>query len=413
MNTKLTPADIKWMNEKLKRADLSNDVKIIPSKHPDGKYIRTPDELCGEIVSQITVHLPLKDKKILVVDTVEFIPVLLAFGAEKCNITYIAPYEYKGPLIAAIIGVRVVQQSLLEWEPDMKFDVVVGNPPYQDENKNPLYYKFHNKVLKDIIKGNGILAFVTPDQMTVALTTGIIKGCHTVIQRKILLMNISASLRDTHFKGVGSTICYYILKNTEYNASEQYESITDSGKALIVPSPFKMSLSDNISISIISKCFEFGKNPYNGCWSTAGKKAIKDDTSSDSVVLNIDKNGKFTTYQVRWVDKHKLSGIPKIFITGFGNRASVAYDHTLVCAIEKFVYTVPTASDKESENLVNLLSCKLQKFFTKAIKARGPFIDFLIHFKGVDISKCWTDTDLYAYFNITQDEIDYIEATIK
>lgn len=138
MNTKLTQATVDWMNEKLDRADLSNDVKT--KCDADGKYIRTPWELCEEIVGQIVAQSPLQGKKILVVDTVEFIPVLLAFGAEKCNITYVAPYEYKGAMIAGIIGVRVVQKDLLncaaedfkdENKKNMKFDVVVGNPPFQ------------------------------------------------------------------------------------------------------------------------------------------------------------------------------------------------------------------------------------------------------------------------------------------
>lgn len=410
MNT-LTQAMQDWMNEMLGRADSSNDVKT--KVDADGKYIRTPWELCFEIIHNIKDAAGnLSNKKILVVDTVEFIPVLLAFGVNKCNIVFVAPYEFKGK-IASSLGVTVVQESLLTWKPNMKFDVVVGNPPYQDENKNPLYYKFHNKILKTVINDGGILAFITPDQMTVALATGVIKGCHTVEQRKILLMNISSALRNIHFKSVGSTICYYILQNTEYNPREKYESITDTSRTMILPSPFKMSLSDNISMSIINKCFEFGNNHYNGCWSTAGKKAIKDNMSSNLVVLNIDKDGKFITYQVRWTDEHKLIGIPKIFITGFGNRAAVAYDHTMVCAVEKFVYTVPTKSDKESENLVNLLSCKLQKFFTKAIKARGPFIDFLIHFKGIDINRTWADNDLYNHFNLTREEVNHIEENIK
>jgi hypothetical protein len=163
----------------------------------------------------------------------------------------------------------------------------------------------------------------------------------------------------------------------------------------------------------VHKCFEFGKNPYKGCWSTAGKKAVRDTAGKGRVVLNIDKSNNLITYNVRWDSEHKLSGCPKVFITGFGNRAVVSYDHSLVCAVEKFVYTVPTNSDIESENLVNLLTCKLQKFFSKAIKARGPFIDFLGQFKGVDLSLPWTDAELYAHFNLTQEEIDYIEATVK
>ena len=31
----------------------------------------------------------------------------------------------------------------------------------------------------------------------------------------------------------------------------------------------------------------------------------------------------------------------------------------------------------------------------------------------IDLSKSWTDEELYKYFNLTQEEIDYIESQVK
>lgn len=142
-------------------ADKSNDLKT--KVDSDGNYIRTPYTLCYEIVEHIHSNDSWwADKKILVVDTVEFIPVLLTFGVNKCNITYVAPYEFKGK-IASTLGVCVVQDSLLTWKTNMKFDVVIGNPPYTDgtQGANEIYTEIINRIYK--LADPIILAMITPE----------------------------------------------------------------------------------------------------------------------------------------------------------------------------------------------------------------------------------------------------------
>ena len=51
---------------------------------------------------------------------------------------------------------NVIQADFLEWETDMIFDVVVGNPPYQDGSKeggqNKIYNQFSKKAIeKDLV----------------------------------------------------------------------------------------------------------------------------------------------------------------------------------------------------------------------------------------------------------------------
>jgi hypothetical protein len=129
-----------------------NDVASKVDK--DGNYILTPWNLCDKVVENIANTIgDIKNKKFLVVDTIEFVPVLLAFGVNKCNITYIAPYVHKGN-IAYGFGVHEVLHT---WEPHMKFDIVIGNPPYQ-QGDFLLYTDFFKKSLEL----GGIVSMIMP-----------------------------------------------------------------------------------------------------------------------------------------------------------------------------------------------------------------------------------------------------------
>lgn len=367
--------------------------------------VYTPQPLIEEILNQID----LENKSILVMFNIEFvISLVYTYKVNPDNITFYADHENK-----IKIAKRLDVKYITELKTNMKFDVVLANPPYQDDAKNPLYYKFHNLVVNELLKPNGITAFITPDSMAVSLETGTVKGCHTVEQREIVLLNISTDIKKIHFKDVGiNNFCYYIVKNTP-KTSNIYPIVTSSGTRQGTISPLKPLIDTPLSNSILNKCFNFDTNYYGGSWNTAGKSATKNPNGKDLVVLNIDDQGNFVTYPVSWNKTHKYVGIPKLFITGFGNRYAIAYDHNLVCAVEKCVYTVPTKSDSESERLAHLLDCDLKKFLTIVIKARGPYIDFVRHFRGVPLTKKWSNNELFKYFNLTKDEIDYIKTVIK
>jgi hypothetical protein len=68
----------------------------------------------------------------------------------------------------------------------------------------------------------------------------------------------------------------------------------------------------------------------------------------------------------------------------------------------------------KAQNLKAYLESKIAKFIIMNTKTNGANSKVLLsNIPTVDLSKCWTDAELYAHFNLTQEEINYIEANVK
>lgn len=95
----------------------------------------------------------------------------------------------------------------------MKFDVVIGNPPYQDGTKeggqNKIYNQFCKKALT-LVKNDGILAFVTPTSVLKKSERFSLRG-----QKGLARVDFTAN----EYFSVGINICYWII-NKAFDGSE-------------------------------------------------------------------------------------------------------------------------------------------------------------------------------------------------
>jgi hypothetical protein len=125
-------------------------------------------------------------------------------------------YFRLGSGIYTRLGVNYIYANYLTWEPGMKFDVVIGNPPFQEatdkgrkDQASNLWTKFWVKSLQ-ITKDDGVVSLITPTSWLSPSAN--LRGAYKFLGKNRLwdVFNSYTSIAqvegvETYFKGVGSS----------------------------------------------------------------------------------------------------------------------------------------------------------------------------------------------------------------
>lgn len=341
------------------------------------------------------------------------------FGYED-SIAYLNhPANYSTTMIASLTVVKYLEFINMTKK---DFDVVLGNPPYESatadgrkDQANNLWSKFTKKAF-EIVKKDGTVAFVTPTSwLSPASDIGKgVKGIRFIrdyFQKlSVLYMNINECAK--HFS-VGSTFSYFVVKNTETSAFKT-EILTDETSYTIDLRDIEYfpKTMNELAISINKKTLERGaKFGFIGNNLPECKiEFVKEKTNEHNIPAyhTAAKNGTY------WYAKEHISTHSrKKVVVSISGEFNPVYDNIGELSFTNMCIVYYLNSGDNTESIKSFLESKLIKFLMTQNKYTGWIAPITHDLPDVDKTKIWTDEELYAHFDLTQEEIDYIEANVK
>ena len=326
---------------------------------------------------------------------------------------------------------------------DMKFDVIIGNPPYQlsvnESGKGlgaiPLYHRFVEQAKKLQPR---YLSMIVPSRWFAG-------GVGLDVFRKNMLEDSHIShivdYIDSNdcFPGVdiNGGICYF-LWDKQYNGLCEYTNIHNQKKSTAMRNlnEHNIFIRRNEAVSIIHKVLskkekklsDIGgcspQTPYGFLSTFVGNAERKNHT--DCEILS-SKGWMFVEHNrvqkySETIDMFKPM-FSKLSCEHAGNPDKNGMYRVLsrmellkpsqICT-QSYLIACPTFNAQEAKNTFDYLRTKFVRFLIlQTLVGMNISISNFIFVPWLDFSKPWTDEELYANYGLTQEEIDFIESMIK
>lgn len=323
---------------------------------------------------------------------------------------------------------------------NMKFDVIVGNPPYQlsdggDKNEEirqrggamPLYHKFVQQAKKLNPK---YLTMIIPSRWF-AGGRGLDEFRNEMLNDKRVSFLVDYPIASDVFPGIklNGGVCYF-LWDRDYNGDSKIISCLDGKRnEMIRPlNDFETFVRFNQAIPILRKLMNtefdalskfvsrqkpFGLRTYE---KPTGKGAIK--LYSNKEVGLIEE--KSITQGQEWLNKWKVftsmgygeGGESRPYPRMITGKPIVA--PPLSACTETYIVVGVFNSDNEAQNLATYLRTKFVRFLIGLKKNTQHITAERFQFVPIqDFSEPWTDKKLYKKYGLTKDEIAFIESMIR
>lgn len=321
---------------------------------------------------------------------------------------------------------------------NMKFNAIVGNPPYQmmdggaQASAMPVYNLFVN-IGKQI--GPDYLSMIMPARWY-AGGKGLDDFRESMINDRHIMKLYDFSNSADCFPSLGNRsikggICYFLWGNTHNGVCEVSTMV--NGKVVKTSSRFlkeegcEIFIRDTEAVSILHKIKSYKESSFAEIVSTRKPFDFptnftgftKDKTSQSDVVIYANKvKGYIAVNKVvknkDWIQKYKLL-VPE----AIGN-ADVSTDKVKpllgepgTCCTETYLVVGPFNSKEEALNCETYIATKFFHFLLSLKKITQHTTQKCYEFiPNQSFNEPWDDEKLYKKYNLTPEEIAYIENTV-
>lgn len=319
---------------------------------------------------------------------------------------------------------------------NMKFDVIIGNPPYQLSDggyrvsASPIYQLFVQRAKK-----------MRPRFLSMIIPARWFSGGKGLDSFRDEMLH-DRSLRVIHdypeatdcFAGVQikGGVCYFLWDRDNKGdcsvTTHRGHMIGETVSRPLLENGCDVFIRYNEAISILHKIQSFGEKSFEPLVST--RKPFGLDTlyrgrreAQDGDIILFENSG--TSYISRsdlprnqeWVDKYK------VYISEAGS-GSDSFPHSILgrpfvgepntASTETYLLIGPFESKEEASNVVSYIKTKLFRFLVMLKKPSQHATSKVYTFVPLqDFSKPWTDEELYKKYNLTEAEISFIESMIR
>lgn len=324
---------------------------------------------------------------------------------------------------------------------NMKFDVIIGNPPYQLSDGGsgtgisalPLYNKFVEQAKK---LNPRYLSMIIPSRWF-AGGRGLEEFRKTMLSDTHIRFLVDYPKSRDCFPGVdiAGGVCYFLWDNSYKGLCNTKTIIGDyvsaSTRAL---NEFPIYVRDNRSVAIIHKVKALSKDFYSNTVYSSTPFGLRSFYRGKEKPFN----GAVSLYSsdgISYIDKSEilrnanLLNDWKVYIGkinpdrgGVNNASDGKMNVTTKVSVigpneiitETYLLLGAFKSQKEAKNCASYFRTKFCRYLTSLALSSMNIARETFQFVPLqDFSKPWTDEEFYKKYDLTKDEIDFIESMIK